>query len=103
MTKDELTEWAQKAGWRMIAGHLSLAKPGAPAAPIVRLVFKATVVNLEVRKPAGKWEKVGGDAYGRITAGEDDAPPGGMGFEAVPSIGRLMQDNRDAVVFSRMK
>ena len=103
MTREELIDWAQKAGWRMIGGHLSLAKPGAPAAPIVRLVFKATVVNLEVRKPAGKWEKVGGDAYGRIAAGEEDAPPAGLGFEGVPSIGKLMQDNRDAMVFSRMK
>lgn len=103
MTRQEITDWALRAGWRPLAGHLSLAKPGAPAAPIVRLVFKATVVALEVRKPAGKWEKVGGDAYGRITAGEEDAPPAGLGFEAVPSIGRLMQDNRDAQVFSRMK
>jgi hypothetical protein len=46
-----------------IAGHPSLTKPGAPNDPIVRLVLKATVVNLEVRKPAGKWEKVAGESY----------------------------------------
>ncbi len=102
MTKEELTAWALGRGWRMIAGHPSLAKPGAPTAPIVRLVFKATVANLEVRKPAGKWEKVGGEAYARITPGEEDAPPAGLGFENVPSISMLMQANRDAMVFSRM-
>ena len=112
MTREELTAWALSQGWRMIAGHPSLAKPslakptlgktGAAAAPIVRLVFKASVVNLEVRKPAGKWEKVGGDSYARITPGEEGAPPAGLGFENVPSISMLMQANRDAQVFSDM-
>lgn len=104
MTKEELTAWALGHGWRMLAGAPSLAKPGpGTPAPIVRLVFKATVVNLEVRKPAGKWEKVGGDSYARITPpGEDDAAPGGLGFENVPSISMLMQANRDAQVFSSM-
>src|ERR1700722_7719755 len=66
LTKEELTAWALANGWREVAGHLSLTKPGAPNAPIVRLVLKATVVTLEVRKPAGKWEKVAGgrDARG---------------------------------------
>lgn len=102
MTREEITAWALGQGWRMIGGHPSLGKPGAAAAPIVRLVFKTTVVNLEVRKPAGKWEKVGGDAYARITQGEEDAPPAGLGFENVPSIFMLMQANRDAQVFSNM-
>ena len=66
MTKEELTGWALANGWRVIAGHPSLTKPGAPNDPIVRLVLKATVVNLEVRKPAGKWEKVGGESYARV-------------------------------------
>ena len=107
MTREDITAWALGQGWRIIGGHPSLAKPslakaGASAAPIVRLVFKATVVNLEVRKPAGKWEKVGGDAYAHITPGEEDAPPAGLGFENVPSISMLMQANRDAQVFSKM-
>lgn len=102
MTKQELTEWALGHGWRMIAGHPSLTKPGAPKDPIVRLVLKATVANLEVRKPAGKWEKVGGESYARVVAGEADGLPQGIGFEKVPSIGKLMQDNRDQMVFARM-
>lgn len=103
MTKEDLTAWALATGWRVIAGHPSLTKPNAPKDPIVRLVLKATVANLEVRKPAGKWEKVGGSAYASIVQSEDeDALPTGLGFEQVPSITSLMQQNRDAMVFSRL-
>ena len=99
MTKDELTTWALGNGWRVIAGHPSLTKPGAPRDPIVRLVLLATVANLEVRKPAGKWEKMAGASYPAITPGDDDGPPRGLGFERVPSLTMLMQQNRDANVF----
>lgn len=102
MTREELTVWASANGWRVIAGHPSLTKPGAPNNPIVRLVLKATVVNLEVRKPAGKWEKVGGAAYAHVAQGSEDEPPRGLGFEKLPSITFLMQQNRDAMVFGRM-
>lgn len=103
LTKDEITAWALANGWRLMAGHPSLAKPGATKDPIVRLVLKATVANLEIRKPAGKWEKVGGAPYADITPGsEAGAPLGGLGFEQVPTITMLMQQNRDAMVFSRM-
>lgn len=103
MTKDELTSWALASGWRVIGGYPSLTKPGTPKDPIVRLVLKATVANLEVRKPAGKWEKVGGAAYGSITqAADEEALPTGLGFEQVPTITSLMQQNRDAMVFSRI-
>ncbi len=101
MTKDELTAWALANGWRVIAGHPSLSKPGAAGDPIVRLVLKATVANLEVRKPAGKWEKVAGGSYGDIEPGEDGEMPHGLGFEKLPSITMLMQQNRDATVFGR--
>ncbi|MBS3024967.1 hypothetical protein [Acidiphilium multivorum] len=101
MTKEELTVWALANGWRLIAGHPSLTKPGAPNEPIVRLVLKATVANLEVRKPAGKWEKVAGKSYADIVAGAEDELPRGLGFEKVPSITLLMQENRDAMVFAR--
>lgn len=101
MTRDEIEAWALANGWRVIAGHPSLTKPGAPRDPIVRLVLKATVANLEVRKPAGKWEKVGGGPYGTIGSAEPDALPTGLGFEQVPTITSLMQQNRDAAVFSR--
>jgi hypothetical protein len=103
LTKEELTVWALANGWRVIAGHPSLTKPGAPNDPIVRLVLKATVVNLEVRKPAGKWEKVAGESYARVVQGSEDELPRGLGFEHVPTITLLMQQNRDAMVFGRMR
>jgi hypothetical protein len=102
MTKEELTAWALANGWRMIGGHPSLTKPGAPKDPIVRIVMKATVANLEVRKPAGKWEKVGGDSYAKVVADTEDGPPRGLGFEKVPSITMLMQENRDLMIFTKM-
>jgi hypothetical protein len=101
LTKEELTIWALSNGWRVIAGHPSLTKPRAPNDPIVRLVLKATVVNLEVRKPAGKWEKVASESYAHVVQVEDELPRG-LGFEKVPSITLLMQQNRDAMVFGRM-
>ena len=58
MTKDEITNWAIANGWQMLDGALSLTKPSAPHPAIVRLVLKATIVSLEIKKPAGKWEKV---------------------------------------------
>ena len=103
MTKEELTSWALANGWRVIAGHPSLTKAGMPNNPIVRLVLKATVVNLEVRKPAGKWEKVTGESYAHIVQRSEDEPPDGLGFEKVPSITLLMQQNRDAMVFGKMR
>ena len=102
MTKEELTAWALANGWRMIAGHPSLTKPSAPKDPIVRLVLKATVASLEVRKPAGKWEKVAGESYAKVVEDSENGPPCGLGFEKVPSISMLMQENRDQNVFARI-
>jgi hypothetical protein len=65
-------------------------------------VLKATVVNLEVRKPAGKWEKVATENYAHVVQDGEDELPRGLGFEKVPSITLLMQQNRDAMVFGRM-
>ena len=50
MTNEELTAWALRNGWRMLGGHLSLSKPSQPASAIVRMVLKATVVNVERMK-----------------------------------------------------
>ena len=102
MTKEDLTAWATANGWRPIAGHLSLAKPHAPNEPIVRLLLKTTVATLEIRKPAGKWEKIASTAYAKVTPGSEDSLPLGLGFETVPSLSMLMQDNRDQMVFARM-
>ena len=66
MTKDELTAWALANGWRMIGGFPSLTRPAQPDSAIVRLVLKATVASLEIKKPAGKWEKVAGEAIRRL-------------------------------------
>ena len=62
MDKGELTAWALANGWRMIADCPSLTKPSSPGEAIVRMALKATVASLEVKKPAGKWEKVSGAA-----------------------------------------
>ncbi len=100
MDRDELTAWALRSGWQMIAGHPSLTKPTAPKEAIVRLVLLATVVNVEVKKPAGKWEKVAGAPYGDVTADPDGDPPLGLGFEKIPSFRKLMADNKDRQVFA---
>ena len=53
MDREALTAWALANGWQVMAGHPSLTKPSAPKEAIVRLVLKATVVNVEVKKPSG--------------------------------------------------
>jgi hypothetical protein len=84
----------------MMAGAPSLVKPGRPKDAIVRIVFKATVVALEVRK-ATKWEKVGSAKYEEISLDEDGERVMGLGFEKVPSISMLMRENRDEQVFAK--
>jgi len=100
VTQDELTAWAAGNGWRMISGAMSLVKPGRPKDAIVRMVFKVTVVSLEVRK-ATKWEKVGSAKYEDISLDEDGERVMGLGFEKVPSISMLMRENRDEQVFAK--
>ncbi len=95
MDKGELTAWALANGWQVMAGCPSLTKPSSPKEAIVRLVFKATVVALEIKKPAGKWEKVASEAYAKIRSDPDTGVPQGLGFEKVPSFSMLMQANRD--------
>ncbi|SHJ90042.1 hypothetical protein SAMN02745194_03683 [Roseomonas rosea] len=102
MDKDELTAWALANGWQLMAGAPCLTKPSSPKEAIVRMVFKATVVNLEVKKPAGKWEKVSGEGYARIQPDPDTGIPHGLGFEKIPSFSMLMQENKDRQVFARM-
>ena len=102
MDKDELTTWALANGWQMIAGCPSLTKPRSPKEAIVRMVFKTTVVNLEVKKPAGKWEKVSGQSYAKVQADPGTALPLGLGLETIPGFTMLMRDNKDRMVFARM-
>jgi hypothetical protein len=102
MTRDEIMTWALANGWRMIGGYPSLVKPSAPWAAIVRLVLKTTVVSLEIRKPAGKWEKVGHESYARIAPEGDNGIPGGLGLRTISGLTLLMQDNKDQQVFAKM-
>lgn len=102
MTSDELTTWALANGWQVMAGCPSLTKPSAPKEAIVRMVFKTTVVNLEVKKPAGKWEKVSGCSYGGVKLDPESDLPLGLGFEKIPSFSMLMRDNKDSRIFASM-
>ncbi len=99
MDRDELTQWALASGWQMIGGHLSLTKPTAPKEPVVRLVFKATLVNLEAKKPAGKWEKLSGAAYSQIKPDPESGLPRGLGFTSLQGFRMLLEDNKDRQVF----
>jgi hypothetical protein len=100
MTRQELTDWALGCGWQMIGGYPSLTKPSAKKEAIVRLALKATVVNVEVKKPAGKWEKVSGESYAKVTLDPETGVPQGLGFETIQGFEMLMRSNRDAMVFS---
>ncbi|MBY0334249.1 MAG: hypothetical protein K2X49_26625 [Acetobacteraceae bacterium] len=100
MTREDLTAWALANGWRMIAGHPSLTKPSAPKEAIVRMVLKATVVNLEAKKPAGKWEKVAGAAYAEVQPDPDTGVPRGLGLVSIPAFAMLMRENKDRMVFA---
>jgi len=102
MTKDEIINWAMANGWQMLDGAPSLTKPSAPHPAIVRLVLKATVASLEIKKPAGKWEKVASQSYSKIEADAQTGMPGGLGLSTISGLTLLMQDNKDRMVFSRM-
>jgi hypothetical protein len=87
----------------MVGEYPSLMKPSAPHEAIVRLVLKATMANLEIKKPAGKWEKVSGEAYSKITADPETGMPRGLGLSTISGLSRLMQDNKDRLVFAKLK
>jgi hypothetical protein len=103
MQREELTAWALANGWQIIAGNPSLTKPSSPKEAIVRLIFKAAVVTLEVKKPAGKWEKFSSAAYAAVTTDVESGWPNGLGFEKIPSFSMLMRDNKDRQTFAKFK
>ena len=103
MTKDELSAWALTNGWQEAGGHLSLMKPRQFVEPIVRLVLKATVANLEIKKPNGKWEKVTGESYSKIIADPEGGIPRGLGLDTINGLSSLMADNKDRLVFAKLK
>ncbi len=107
MTKDEITTWALANGWQILDGNPALTKPRSPhpataAQAIVRLVLKATVASLEIKKPAGKWEKVSGESYGKITADPETGMPSGLKLDTLSGLNQLMEDNRDRQMIARM-
>ena len=101
MTQDELTAWATRNGWTMVGGFLSLTKPSNPKEAVVRMVLKATVVSIEAKKPAGKWEKISGAAYAKVVPDEETGVPGGLSLETIPGFRMLMQENKDRQVFAK--
>jgi hypothetical protein len=101
MDKDDLTRWALSNGWQVIDGWPSLTKPSRPTEAIVRMVFKATLVNIEVKKPAGKWEKVSGENYGKITPDPETGFPRGLGLDTISGFAMLMEDNKNRAVFAK--
>ena len=102
MTRDEITSWALANGWQMMDGFPSLTKPAAPHPAIVRLVLKATVASVEIKKPAGKWEKVSSESYAKIQPDPESAMPGGLGLATISGLTMLMRENKDRMVFARM-
>jgi hypothetical protein len=100
MDKDELTAWALKNGWQMLGGHPSLTNAVRPKEPIVRLVLKATVANVEIKRPAGKWEKVAGTSYDQIMPDPNTGIPRGLGLVSTTGFTKLMQENKDRQVFA---
>jgi predicted component of type VI protein secretion system len=101
MTKDELSSWALANGWQMIAGHPSLTRPSRPADAIVRLVLKATVVQLEIKKPAGKWEKISSAAYSQLIQDAETGLPIGLGLDTITGFSALIEDNKMRAVFRK--
>ena len=102
MTKDEISAWALKSGWQEINGEISLVRPTKASEAIVRLVFKGTVVQLEIKKPSGKWDKVKSESYDKIVWDEDAELPRGIGLTTISGLTKLMRDNKDRLAFSKM-
>ena len=102
MTKEELTAWALANGWQLIAGHPSLVKPTNPKDAIVRMVLKATVVQIEIKKPSGKWDKVASESYAKIAYDDHAELPTGLNLATISGLTMLMQDNKDRLAFAKL-
>ncbi|HEV2561282.1 MAG TPA: hypothetical protein VGT78_04005 [Rhizomicrobium sp.] len=61
------------------------------------------MASLEIKKPAGKWEKISGEPYSKIVADPDTGMPGGLGFSTISGLTMLMRDNKDRMVFAKLK
>lgn len=102
MTKDELSAWALSNGWQEMGGFISLVRPTKPSEAIVRMVFKATVVQLEIKKPSGKWDKVKSESYDKVAYDDHAELPRGIGLTTISGLTMLMQDNKDRLAFSKL-
>jgi len=80
--------------WQEIGSHLSLAKPSSSNEPSVRMILKGTVVNIEVKKPVGKWEEVAGESYSKIEADPETGFPRGLKLHTISGFRMLMEDNK---------
>jgi hypothetical protein len=101
MNKDELMQWALANGWQMAGDAPSLMKPPAFRDAIVRIVLKATMANIEIKKPAGKWEKVSGESYSKMILDPDTGIPSGLGLDTIVGLTSLMRDNKDRLAFAK--
>jgi hypothetical protein len=101
MDKTELTQWALANGWQIVADHPSLMKPPAFRDPVVRIVAKATMASIEIKKPAGKWEKVSSASYKEMIVDPESGVPSGIGLDTIAGLSALMRDNKDRMVFAR--
>lgn len=101
MTREELETWALSNGWQKIGEAIVLVRPTKPTEAIVRLVFKATVAQIEIKKPSGKWDKVAGESYAKITWDEYAELPTGLGLNTISGLTKLMRDNKDRLAFSK--
>ena len=102
MTKDELSAWALANGWQVAGENLCLMKPTKANEAIVRLVLKATVAQLEIKKPSGKWDKVMSESYSKIDYDEYAELPTNLGLQTISGLTMLMRDNKDRQAFAKL-
>ena len=102
MTKEELSAWALSNGWQDVGGHIVLVRPRNPSEAIVRLAFKGTVVQLEIKKPSGKWDKVKSEAYAKVIYDDEAELPRGIGLTTISGLTALMRDNKDRLAFAKL-
>ena len=102
MTKDELTDWALANGWQMVGEHPSLMKPRKAGEAIVRMVLKATVAQIEIKKPSGKWEKVASESYTKVGFDDYAELPTNLGLTTISGLTALMRDNKDRMAFAKL-
>ncbi|NOT41458.1 MAG: hypothetical protein HOP13_13290 [Alphaproteobacteria bacterium] len=102
MTKEELQSWALSNGWQMLGEHICLVKPTKATEAIVRMVLKATVAQIEIKKPSGKWDKVASESYAKIAYDEHAELPTGLGLATISGLTILMRDNKDRQAFAKL-